>query len=732
MSRLLRPRAWLQVAMGALVLSACGGRSSDSTDAVPVLQTQMVSVTPASTVPAGAVALVAEVSTSTDSGSLSTSLRAPADGRLDSDLTLALDATGEIVLASVRLAHSGRVELDARTTGVALVRLAQGPIASSGLAMNSAIEAAPGFADLEAAIQNALGRGATPATDTTVLLAVVAVLNDTSVSAIASTREERVRPLALPGERIEDTPFTLLNGGIGFGSVEITSSGTFVAGNNSTLMHWSVSANGETEVVEPKKTFTLSSSYAPFPLTLEQTVETRRLNANETVRVVATALLGWLPSTVAPGAACGKTVGKLLLRSEALDHALGQTEPTEWLAYFADLKNKVNALDIAKLYLDCYGAAAPASYAGTAARFVASMSFLSSINRLKAIIQTATAARTFLQLVAYWGVSKPYGVCQEEHGLIRSCAASFTVAKDLVLIPGAATTPTYEALDATGASTGLAKSLRFESTNESSLLVYPADGRIVGFNPGSGAIRVVEPITEVSSDIAVRVVTPNIEPQVVRVSKNDGVILRFVDPQGGSLVTDGAPVTWTVDRPDRVRFDLQGPGAAVLKALAEGIATVTANFDVTGETRTAQIQVSGTIFEGPVLISGPATTASTCMGTITVDGTVTVESAMPSTLKIVGTETIDQSCYHQTSPVSLTIQLTGAGGHYEGSGTFPFTCAPPCISGQVSLSADLGITTVIGGSPFLQGTVTYSDTNQSPFQGNASGTISIPLRPPSQ
>jgi hypothetical protein len=724
----------LCVATASMVLAGCGGGGGGDNppQQTTPLQTQTTSVATAPSVPASAVALVDEVSTSTDAGTLAKALSAPADKRVGSDLTLAVNASNEIVLASAELPTAGRIELSARSTATALVRLAQGTSQGSGPALNSAIEAAPGFAGLESAIQEALNRAVAPAGDPIVLQALVTVLNDVSGAVQSSKSPLRARALSLPAPRIEDTPFTLVSKGLGAGSVKLTGAGgSGVVGRNDTVIHWSASANSLTVAIEPSSNFSLpDAGGSPFPLTLEQTVSTRELNANATVRVVAVALLGFLPGTDVASAACGKTVGKLLLKSEELDHAVAQGDPSAWLAYFADLQSKLTALDIGKLYLDCYGTAAPASYAATARRFVASLTFLKAIDQLKATIKVATALQTFSQTVAYWSESAVFGVCQDKLRAIRSCAAEFTASEELVLIPGASTTPTYEAHDAGGTPTGLAAGLTFETTNASFLLVNPPDGRISGFRPGIAAIRVREPVTEVMSDIPVRIVTPRIDPQIVRAQKDAGILLRFIDPQGASLITEGASVTWTVSNPAIVTIQTDGSGGATLKALAEGTATVSAKLAVSGETVTAEVQVGGTVFEGPISLSGPAVTAGTCTGTYAIVGTVTVETAGAPFMRVVGTETIDQTCYRQSSNISVTVPLTANAGRYTAAVSYPFTCAPPCFSGKTDISVDLSFTTVLGQSPYLRGPVTWVNSNQTPFRGEATGNVDIALRAP--
>lgn len=127
-------------------------------------------------------------------------------------------------------------------------------------------------------------------------------------------------------------------------------------------------------------------------------------------------------------------------------------------------------------------------------------------------------------------------------------------------------------------------------------------------------------------------------------------------------------------------------------------------------------------------IAGPAAiTGSACTGTLSFSGSATVDVGTSSVLRFTGTEAIALSCYSQSVPVSVEIPLAGAGTKLTGSVTFPFTCAPPCIAGQTTYAADLDLVSVGGGrSTELRGTLSHSNSNQTPFSGTAAGPVVMP------
>lgn len=136
-------------------------------------------------------------------------------------------------------------------------------------------------------------------------------------------------------------------------------------------------------------------------------------------------------------------------------------------------------------------------------------------------------------------------------------------------------------------------------------------------------------------------------------------------------------------------------------------------------------------YSGNFTIAGPAAiTGSSCAGTLSFSGDANVDVGESSVLRFTGTEGIALSCFSQSIPVNLEIPLNGSGTKLTGSVTIPFTCAPPCVTGQTSYSANLDLVSVGGGrSTELRGTLAHSNANQTPFSGTATGQVVLPSVP---
>lgn len=163
------------------------------------------------------------------------------------------------------------------------------------------------------------------------------------------------------------------------------------------------------------------------------------------------------------------------------------------------------------------------------------------------------------------------------------------------------------------------------------------------------------------------------------------------------------------------------------------LAMATASFDdisdVCLDEKGALVLCSG-IFEGPVTLSGPATSFNgTCTGTYTIVGTATLTVGPASTLTIVGTERIAQTCYNAQAAAAITLAMVSSPSGFVGASTTPFTCAAPCNSGSIEMSASLTMPSAANGAPTATGTMRVVNSNMSPFRGDASGTLALALKP---
>jgi hypothetical protein len=107
---------------------------------------------------------------------------------------------------------------------------------------------------------------------------------------------------------------------------------------------------------------------------------------------------------------------------------------------------------------------------------------------------------------------------------------------------------------------------------------------------------------------------------------------------------------------------------------------------------------------------------------VTADGQISL--APSPVLSWKGTESINLSCFTSTGPNNTTLPLTLSGNKLTGRLEFPFTCAPPCVTGKSTYTADLTLNTTPTGQT-VTGTVTYVNENQTPFLATMNGTINF-------
>src|SRR2546421_9271340 len=134
--------------MGPLMLSACGGGGEGGNSTTADMPQPSTEVSLNASVPAAVSARIPTLLSPSGSWALGAGLPISTLGPSGQSLVLALDASGGVLLAATT--SDSATVLSADTTGVALVRLALGPVASgtTGVQADGAIRANPDFAAL--------------------------------------------------------------------------------------------------------------------------------------------------------------------------------------------------------------------------------------------------------------------------------------------------------------------------------------------------------------------------------------------------------------------------------------------------------------------------------------------------------------------------------------------------------------------------------------------------------
>lgn len=141
-------------------------------------------------------------------------------------------------------------------------------------------------------------------------------------------------------------------------------------------------------------------------------------------------------------------------------------------------------------------------------------------------------------------------------------------------------------------------------------------------------------------------------------------------------------------------------------------------------------QTGNTVAEGPLSISGTAVSfGGACTGIYTIAGTATVDLGASPTLRVAGgTESIAQNCFQQVMPTQWFAVLTPTGTDtWSFDSTVTFTCPAPCNSGSIHVSGSVERTAAVGGVQTVYLTLSWVNSNQSPFRGEAAGRIALAI-----
>lgn len=664
---------------------------------------------------------ISHVSTSQGAGRILGSLPIVSNG---GELVLALNTQNQIVLANAVTEPAATTVLSARSTALALARMAWG-LQSFGATTNAAFEQASSLAQLQTAVEDALSRGEAPSAHPAVADLVMQVLEEVSVALQRQTSKAQLEKgfygTDERGILVNSAPSTLAGGGFLLGTVSLD--GPF-SGRNNTLLHWDATVGSVTTRFEPGKHFVLDGAPvgSPYTLSLAQSSEARFANAAELVRQGAALALALVPGDLQ---ACSTAVAKILVRSPKLTEAVLSPTGVTLMAYLKDVTSLLPVLDPNFLTL-CLSPGLLAQ--DLAKRIAAELTFVGAIKKAYKVFSFSQLAQ---QMQKNWEFAEKFSVCVDRNSFVATCVKTVKLSEPVAMIPGAKYLPEYQGIDQGGMLTVFPASITFESATSDTLSVTIA-GTLEAKFPGYGEIRAKEAVTALDSPMGVRIVVPNVDtPSIVEVGRSFAALLK--DPQGQNLITEDAVVTWQISDTAKVASpNVGGSTGILLKALAAGKVTLTATF-ASGHSAQATVDVVEPVqgdatAKGTYAISGRTNSAQPCLvGTHSWQGTLTVNySQRGSQATLVGGHSFSWPCVsrsYDSDNVVIPLTVDGAGrltGSYHKAYDADANQYFPALT-----HVDLSLSSATGPDGKLVFTGTLAITFEAPdVQGLAQGSVS--------
>lgn len=634
-------------------------------------------VTMDSTIPASVVSLISQVISPLGVGAIGSWLTISIAGPSGQSIVLCLDANNNIVLASI--VTSSQTTLSSDSTALAMVRLAIGDISTADAAssIDTAIRASATYADLVTAVQNSLGRGTAPATDTAVLSDMAAVIVSLGSAIPAAPTSAKVKSIAQP--TVTGPPFIVIADTLsGLLPVEITSSSVnFVTLTNPMPIPWSVSSVGpspssggtgppiSTNLPLPGGTLLTAGSIqvgannAGFNLTVQQTDATHHQIAFDLViGAIQTSLdLAGIKLT-------DSCIGTALVTSLSKDLDTYLSPGESWQAF----ASKLEAFDVTPLISACTTSKTIKSIVSATVNLLDGVAELKLVAHAGALVGEATYAYT------YWMTSPTLGVCESANWMVTNCAGSYDFTpSSIFMAPGAIYTPNLSALDINKVPTLIPAGLKYVPSNPNLVSIDQTSGQITaatGFGTvitGGGmpdTITVTDQDTAATGSFAVMVIYPQItvvgnpypqsNPTTTSIPVGGSVFLQLTDPNGNSVVLPSG-ITWMSDKPATLaQVGVQSPGGSTVWSSPAGSPPDTVTVSAIAPDGTAY----GTV---TVTVTGPACAALACK----LAGKWLDSFGYPWTINadgLTGTfEIFDQqpsSCYNASLPV--TVQFSGS------------------------------------------------------------------------
>jgi hypothetical protein len=657
--------------------------------------------------PSSVGSLIASVVSPSGNGKLTDRIPISTAGRSGESILIALDANGDIVLAS--MASSESVTLSSDSTAIAFARLLLGPLPNgkTGADVATALRADQHYATLVASIAHSLSAKTTPSTDSNVIDNLITVTSDLAPTFVQSAPSARAMSVATP---TATPPFTLVSGVL---SVQITGSGPGgIVVSNSMPIQWSVSTFNVTGNPLATQLLDAAPLSAPLPtsavlpaddrgltVVVQQTSATRAQNLADVETFLLQTVLEFLPvsncDTAKIASATKGIVETGLEGSSAISYEQG-------LGLF---KGAFSAPDVLTLVAQCSSL--------SIAKFLQSVDKLvTGVMEVKAVVTEGVPAAVKGSFLAiYWGTNKPYGVCETYYWQIVSCATAYEFTPPFIaLAPTATQTVDLEGLGATGnvdVPAGLVftpyppdvASVAADPTNPGTITVS-AD------NVGTTIYEVKDLATGAKGDLNVVVMNPVISPPSATVAPGATFHFSLIDPL--QLDAQGNPVLITM--PKLASWSVTGPAASEVTVLA-GTQNNNVILSIPSDAWPGSATV--TVVDQNNLGFGSQSVA-----------TVTINDAMPSVTLTLNPPSLPATVGAVTMTATIAPPTGAPASAPVPTGTVTFTDQSGTLCSMVQISSGTATcTATIMAAPDTV-TATYSgDSNYSPTSSSAAITI---------
>ena len=526
-------------------------------------------------------------------------------------LVLALDSSGNILLASI--VTTDQTTLSADSTALALVRIAIGdiPTAQTGAALDAAIRANTSYPSLVTAVQNALVAGGSPATNLAVLQAVSSVMVPmaTLVTAV-TTRHSSVKSVATP-VATAPLPSTLVTDSLlGLLPVQITQDGANFPFNHITLsdsmpIPWYVTStsvtgvslgggellSGRSGLLTPG-TVQVAASSAGFNLTVAQNLNTEISIGADLITGTIQAVWGFVSAPSCNWQLVKSAVGGALTGILSADDG--------WVAFLDGLATFDNSPNLSKVLAKCV-----TSSAAIAALAAPVDNYFGALSKIKTAVNALSVVVEYQYASQYWGTSQTFGVCEQANGAVVNCAARYGFAPaSIVMAPGATYTPNITAYDGNGSLTGIPSGLIWTSSNPLAVATDQSTGTLIA--NASNATSVGGPYTITVSDqelaasgtYSVTVVVPTISPSNATVYIGGG-------PSGGGVLTLNLTGPSSIILPNGISWTSDDPSDLYLTPVTALTNTARATWQAISSNVPGTVHISATDSSGNTY--GPVT-----------------------------------------------------------------------------------------------------------------------------
>lgn len=504
---------------------------------------------------------------------------------------MALDDDGQIVFAAMGGARN--VSLTSGTTAVFLTRVLLGSADDGQPSPNvdSAIRAAAGFANLEAAVRAAFNAGRLPLSSRD----VVSGINTVIAQLPESIRDPRARKgaarisqvISSPRIGASPSPFPVVESGIAsWIAVRVTgaSASGGVSISNGMPIAWKAGTKGPDgqllcSLGDPScgmldRSSLLGSAVSSalglddlfaddvsgngtaLDLTIGQTSATRKAN----VHYIMSELIGVLFEGLMPGGNnCEQAIVSGFLSTEEIVQAFSDPTPESVLQKLANIQvDRLESL-IATYATECAWKD-PAAFSKAARGFIKKALLVYDV--LDKVYTAVDIALVMELTYRYWDAAPvTYGVCLgKTFGFysIANCAASYAFEPaDIYIGPGAITkVPEPLARDADGKPTIAGAPLYTPSSARPELFQFdPVDKTVTALDPNAletFEVRVDDPATGATGASRIHTVWPQIDPGYGNLAAGAELTFKLTDAEGHAISDVAQGIQWTIRQGDQV------------------------------------------------------------------------------------------------------------------------------------------------------------------------------------